>query len=87
MPSHNEVDGVPSHGNPWLLRDVLREELNFKKGVISTTVMSQGFRNIISLLVKVPVFQTLRKLAESDKHNFVFCLISQMKQRMQQCLV
>ncbi len=35
MPSHNEVDGVPSHGNPWLLRDVLRGELSFK-GVISS---------------------------------------------------
>ncbi len=57
MPSHNEVDGVPSHGNPWLLRDVLREELNFKKGVISSDygdvaglqkyhlVASQGFCN------------------------------------------
>jgi len=30
MPSYNEVDGVPSHANKWLLRDVLRKEFGFK---------------------------------------------------------
>src|SRR5256886_10583143 len=25
MPSYNEVDGIPSHANRWLLHDVLRE--------------------------------------------------------------
>ena len=29
MPSYNEVDGVPSHANRWLLRDVLRKEWGF----------------------------------------------------------
>jgi len=29
MPSYNEVDGVPSHANTWLLRDVLRQEFAF----------------------------------------------------------
>jgi hypothetical protein len=24
MPSYNEIDGVPSHANRWLLNDVLR---------------------------------------------------------------
>ena len=24
MASYNEIDGVPSHANRWLLRDVLR---------------------------------------------------------------
>lgn len=28
MPSHNEVDGLPSHGNSWLLRDVLRKVID-----------------------------------------------------------
>lgn len=35
MASYNEVDGVPSHVNRWLLRDVLREEWGFKGFVVS----------------------------------------------------
>ncbi len=35
MASYNEIDGVPSHGNPWLLNDVLRGEWGFKGGVVS----------------------------------------------------
>jgi beta-glucosidase len=30
MASYNEIDGVPSHANKWLLRDVLRKEWGFK---------------------------------------------------------
>jgi len=35
MPSYNEVDGVPSHANRWLLRDVLRREWGFDGFTIS----------------------------------------------------
>jgi beta-glucosidase len=35
MASYNEIDGVPSHANRWLLRDVLREEWGFKGFVVS----------------------------------------------------
>jgi beta-glucosidase len=35
MPSYNEVDGVPSHTNTWLLRDVLRGEFGFSGVVVS----------------------------------------------------
>ena len=35
MASYNEVDGVPSHANKWLLRDVLRKEWDFKGFVVS----------------------------------------------------
>jgi beta-glucosidase len=35
MASYNEVDGVPSHANRWLLRDVLRKEWQFKGFVVS----------------------------------------------------
>lgn len=35
MASYNEIDGVPSHGNPWLLNDVLRGEWGFKGAVVS----------------------------------------------------
>ena len=30
MPSYNEVDGIPSHANHWLLEDVLRGEMGFR---------------------------------------------------------
>ena len=35
MPSYNDVDGVPSHANRWLLTDVLRGEFGFKGLVVS----------------------------------------------------
>lgn len=35
MASYNEIDGVPSHANTWLLRDVLRNEWEFKGFVVS----------------------------------------------------
>lgn len=35
MASYNEIDGVPSHANEWLLRDVLRKEWGFKGFVVS----------------------------------------------------
>ena len=35
MPSYNEVDGVPSHTNQWLLREVLRKEWGFKGFLVS----------------------------------------------------
>jgi beta-glucosidase len=35
MASYNEVDGVPSHANRWLLRDVLRKEWGFAGPVVS----------------------------------------------------
>jgi beta-glucosidase len=35
MPSYNEVDGVPSHANKWLLRDVLRKEWGFRGFLVS----------------------------------------------------
>jgi beta-glucosidase len=34
MASYNEVDGLPSHANPWLLNDVLRSEWGFEGAVI-----------------------------------------------------
>ena len=35
MPSYNEVDGIPSHANSWLLTDVLRREWGFSGLVVS----------------------------------------------------
>ncbi len=35
MPSYNEIDGVPSHANTWLLRKVLRDEWGFEGFCVS----------------------------------------------------
>lgn len=35
MPSYNEIDGIPSHGNYWLLHDILRGEMGFTGAVVS----------------------------------------------------
>jgi beta-glucosidase len=35
MASYNEIDGVPSHANKWLLRDILRDEWGFKGFIVS----------------------------------------------------
>ncbi len=46
MPSYNEVDGVPSHANRWLLRDVLREEWSFTGFTVSDyyAIWELGYR-------------------------------------------
>jgi len=46
MPSYNEVDGVPSHANRWLLREVLRREWGFKGFVVSDyyAIWELGYR-------------------------------------------
>jgi beta-glucosidase len=35
MASYNEIDGIPSHANKWLLTHVLRDEWGFKGAVVS----------------------------------------------------
>ena len=35
MAAHNEVNGIPCHGNSWLLKDLLRNELGFDGFVVS----------------------------------------------------
>ncbi|HEY2785775.1 MAG TPA: glycoside hydrolase family 3 N-terminal domain-containing protein [Fimbriiglobus sp.] len=35
MPSYNEIDGVPSHTNRWMLHDVLRKEWGFDGTIVS----------------------------------------------------
>jgi beta-glucosidase len=46
MPSYNEVDGVPSHANRWLLRDVLRKEWGFDGFTVSDyyAIWELGYR-------------------------------------------
>ena len=35
MPSYNEIDGVPSHANKWLINDILRKKLGFEGLVVA----------------------------------------------------
>jgi len=35
MPSYNEIDGVPSHANKWLLQKLLRDEWKFTGHIVS----------------------------------------------------
>lgn len=35
MAAHNELNGIPCHGNSWLLNDLLREEMQFKGFIVS----------------------------------------------------
>src|SRR3954469_12582151 len=46
MPSYNEVDGVPSHANRWLMRDVLRKEWGFNGFTVSDyyAIWELGYR-------------------------------------------
>jgi beta-glucosidase len=46
MPSYNEIDGVPSHANRWLLRDVLRGEWAFTGYTVSDyyAIWELGYR-------------------------------------------
>ncbi|MGA7520940.1 MAG: glycoside hydrolase family 3 N-terminal domain-containing protein [Acidobacteriaceae bacterium] len=46
MASYNEIDGVPSHANKWLLRDVLRKEMGFKGFIVSDyyAIWELGYR-------------------------------------------
>lgn len=35
MAAHNEINGIPCHGNKWLLKDLLRDEIGFRGMVVS----------------------------------------------------
>ncbi|TWB39585.1 glycoside hydrolase family 3 N-terminal domain-containing protein [Nitrospirillum pindoramense] len=51
MASYNEIDGVPSHVNTWLLQDVLRGEWGYKGAVISDY---SGVDQLVSIHHVVP---------------------------------
>jgi beta-glucosidase len=46
MPSYNEVDGIPSHANRWLLQKILREEWGFPGYAISDYAAVEHLVNI-----------------------------------------
>jgi beta-glucosidase len=54
MPSYNEIDGIPSHANRWLLTDVLRKEWGFQGLTVSDymAVAELGSRHHLAASVK-----------------------------------
>jgi len=57
MPSYNEIDGIPSHANRWLLHDVLRGEWGFKGVVLS------DYFAIRELMTRHKLFDNLKDAA------------------------
>ena len=58
MASYNEIDGVPSHGNSWLLNDVLRGEWGFEGAVVS------DYFAIKELVTRHKMFSDIKDAAE-----------------------
>lgn len=58
MASYNEIDGVPSHGNPWLLNHVLRDEWGYQGAVIS------DYFAIREMMTRHKMFSDIRDAAE-----------------------
>jgi beta-glucosidase len=46
MPSYNEIDGVPSHANTWLLQTILRGEWGFDGVVVSDYYAIDDLQNL-----------------------------------------
>ena len=46
MPSYNEIDGVPSHANTWLLEKILRGEWGFEGVVVSDYYAIEDLQNL-----------------------------------------
>ncbi len=59
MPSYNEVDGVPSHANAWLLQDVLRKEFGFT-GIVASDYEGVGFLQRVHAVTGNPAEAALR---------------------------
>jgi beta-glucosidase len=62
MPSYNEIDGVPSHANRWLLHDVLREEWGFQGATMS------DYFAIRELVTRHKMFETPDDAAVAAMH-------------------
>ncbi|QNN65143.1 glycoside hydrolase family 3 C-terminal domain-containing protein [Sphingomonas rhizophila] len=58
MASYNEIDGIPSHANRWLLTDVLRKEWGFKGAVVS------DYFAINEMITRHKLYGTTRVAAE-----------------------
>ncbi len=65
MPSYNEVDGVPSHANKWLLQDLLRKEWGFKGMIVS------DYYGVEQLFNKHFLVEDMKKAAETGFNSGV----------------
>lgn len=71
MTSFNDIDGVPSTGNKWLLTDVLRDEWGFK-GMVVTDWNSAGemVPHGVSADLKEAVEQSLEAGVDMDMQSY-----------------
>jgi len=58
MASYNEIDGIPSHANSWLLNKVLRGEWNYRGAVVS------DYYGIKELVSRHKMFVDIKDAAE-----------------------
>ena len=58
MASYNEIDGIPSHANGWLLNDVLRGEWGYQGAVVS------DYYAIRELMTRHKMFGDIKDAAE-----------------------
>ena len=58
MASYNEIDGIPSHANSWLLNKVLRGEWNYTGAVVS------DYYGIKELVTRHKMFADIKDAAE-----------------------
>ena len=58
MASYNEIDGIPSHANSWLLNKVLRGEWNYQGAVVS------DYYGIKELVTRHKMFADIKDAAE-----------------------
>lgn len=45
MPAHNEINGVPCHGNKWLMTDIVRNEYGFEGFIVSDWMDMESLSN------------------------------------------
>ena len=45
MPAHNEINGIPCHGNKWLMTDIIRNEYGFEGFIVSDWMDMEALSN------------------------------------------
>jgi beta-glucosidase len=65
MASYNEIDGIPSHANNWLLNDVLRREWGYKGAVVS------DYYGIRELVTRHHLYSDVKDAADRTIHSGV----------------
>jgi beta-glucosidase len=65
MASYNEIDGIPSHANAWLLNDVLRGEWGYKGAVVS------DYYGIRELVTRHHLYDNVTDAADRAIHSGV----------------